>query len=42
MKTGAATAGCTNQKSSEYFRAANDPKVFTITEKAPTIGPSPG
>ena len=33
MKTGAASAGCTNQNSSVYFRAANDPTVFTITEK---------
>jgi len=38
MKTGAApaAAGCTNQNVSVYFRAANDPSVFTITEKAPT------
>ena len=24
------------------YRAANDPSVFTITEKTPILGPSPG
>ena len=38
MKTGAApaAASCTNQNVSVYFRAANDPSVFTIMEKATT------
>ena len=33
---------CKKWKMWDRIRAANDPSVLTITDKAPSLGPSPG